>query len=49
VSSWRNFSHVKQEVEKLFDYPQQFARDMLDRIAHALRRRVVGYRISVAP
>jgi hypothetical protein len=49
VSSWRNFSHVKQKVEKLFDHSQQFARDMLDRIEHALRRRVVSYHISVTP
>jgi hypothetical protein len=27
-------------VEKLFDYPQQFAEDVFDRIEHALRRRV---------
>ena len=27
------------EVEKLFDYPQQFAEDIFDRIEHALRRR----------
>ena len=27
-------------MEQLFDYPQQFAEDMFDRIEHALRRRV---------
>jgi len=40
VSGWRKLPHLKPEVEKLFDYPQQFAEDIFDRIEHALRRRV---------
>jgi hypothetical protein len=40
VSGWRKLPHLKREVEKLFDYPQQFAEDVFDRIEHALRRRV---------
>jgi hypothetical protein len=40
VSGWRKLPHVTREVETLFDYPQQFAEDMFDRIEHALRRRV---------
>jgi hypothetical protein len=40
VSGWRKLPHLKREVEKLFDYPQQFAEDIFDRIEHALRRRV---------
>jgi hypothetical protein len=40
VSGWRKLPHLKQEVEKLFDYPQQFAEDVFDRIEHALRRGV---------
>jgi hypothetical protein len=40
VSGWRTLPHLKREVEKLFDYPQQFAEDIFDRIEHALRRRV---------
>src|SRR5687768_870263 len=40
VSGWRKLPHIKREVEKLFDYPQQFAEDIFDRIADALRRRV---------
>ena len=40
VSGWRKLPHLKPEVEKLFDYPQQFAEDVFDRIEHALRRRV---------
>ena len=42
VSGWRKLPHLKPEVEKLFDYPQQFADDVFDRIEHALRRRVSG-------
>jgi hypothetical protein len=40
VSGWRKLPHLKPEVEKLFDYPQQFAEEIFDRIEHALRRRV---------
>ena len=40
VSSWRKLPHLTPEVEKLFDYPQQFAEDVFDRIEEALRRRV---------
>jgi hypothetical protein len=42
VSGWRKLPHLKREVEQLFDYPQQFAEDIFDRIEHALRRRVSG-------
>jgi len=40
VTGWRKLPHLTQEVQKLFDYPQQFAEDIFDRIEHALRRRV---------
>jgi hypothetical protein len=40
VSGWRKLPHLKREVETLFDYPQQFAEDIFDRIEHALRKRV---------
>jgi hypothetical protein len=40
VSGWRKLPHLTPEVQKLFDYPQQFAEDMFDRIEQALRRRV---------
>jgi hypothetical protein len=40
VSGWRKLPHVKQEVAKLFEYPQQFAEDIFARIEHALRKRV---------
>ena len=40
VSGWRKLPHLKPEVEKLFDYPQQFAEDIFERIENALLRRV---------
>jgi hypothetical protein len=39
VSGWRKLPHLQREVERLFDYPQQFAEDIFDRIEQALRRR----------
>jgi hypothetical protein len=39
VSGWRKLPHLPREVETLFDYPQQFAEDIFDRIERALRRR----------
>jgi len=38
VSGWRKLPHIKPEVAKLFEYPQQFAEDIFARIEHALRR-----------
>jgi hypothetical protein len=40
VSGWRKLPHIKREVAKLFEYPQQFAEDIFARIEDALRRRV---------
>ena len=42
VSGWRKLPHLKRDVEKQFDYPQQFAEDIFDRIEQALRRRASG-------
>jgi hypothetical protein len=42
VSGWRKLPHLTQEVQRLFDYPQQFADDIFERIEQALRRRVSG-------
>jgi hypothetical protein len=42
VNGWRKLPHVNLDVQKLFDYPQQFADDIFDRIEHALRRRASG-------
>jgi len=40
VNGWRKLPHLKREVEKLFDYPHQFAEDIFERIQRALGRRV---------
>jgi hypothetical protein len=40
VSGWRKLPHLTREVQQQFDYPQQFAEDMFDRLEDALRRRV---------
>jgi hypothetical protein len=42
VSGLRRLPHLTPEVEKLFDYPQQFAEDIFVRIEQALRRRAAG-------
>jgi hypothetical protein len=39
VNGWRKLPHLKREVETQFDYPQQFAEDIFDRIERALRTR----------
>jgi hypothetical protein len=39
VTGWRKLPHITRDVEQLFDYPQQFAEDIFDRIEQALRRR----------
>jgi hypothetical protein len=36
VSGWRKLPHIKVEVQKLFEYPQQFAEDIFERIGSAL-------------
>jgi hypothetical protein len=40
VSGWRKLPHIDPEVARQFDYPQEFAEDIFDRLEHALRRRV---------
>jgi len=40
VSGWRQLPHLTREMAKQFDYPQQFAQDVFDRLEQALRRRV---------
>jgi hypothetical protein len=42
VTGWRKLPHLKRDVERLFDYPEQFAEEIFDRIASALRRCVSG-------
>jgi hypothetical protein len=40
VSGWRKLPHIKPEMAKLFEYPQNFAEDIFARIEHALQRHV---------
>jgi hypothetical protein len=39
VNGWRKLPHVDREVQRLYDYPQQFAEDVYGRIESELRRR----------
>jgi hypothetical protein len=39
VNGWRRLPHIDREVQRLYDYPQQFAEDVYDRIESELRRR----------
>ena len=39
VDGWRKLPHIDPEIQRLYDYPQQFAEDIYDRIGHELRRR----------
>lgn len=38
VNGWRNLPHIDREVQRLYDYPQQFAEDIYNRIESELRR-----------
>jgi len=38
VSGWRKLPHLTREVQKQFDYPQQFAEDVFNRLEQTLRR-----------
>jgi hypothetical protein len=42
VSGWRKLPHLSPDVQRLFDYPQQFAEDVFERIVRALQRRASG-------
>jgi hypothetical protein len=46
VSGWRKLPHLTPEVEKLFDYPQQFAEDIFDRLEQALRTRAADHEVD---
>jgi hypothetical protein len=39
VNGWRKLPHIAPGVQRLYDYPQQFAEDIYDRIEHELSRR----------
>jgi hypothetical protein len=43
VNGWRKLPHLTREVETLFDYPQQFAEGIFNRIENALRRRASSH------
>jgi hypothetical protein len=36
INGWRKLPHVNREVQELYEYPQQFAEDIFNRIEHAL-------------
>jgi hypothetical protein len=38
VNGWRQMPHIDREVQRLYDYPQQFAEDIYDRIGHELSK-----------
>jgi hypothetical protein len=40
VDGWRKLPHIDPAVQRLYDYPQQFAEDIYDRIGHEISRRV---------
>jgi hypothetical protein len=42
VNGWRTLPHLTPAVTRLFDYPQQFAEDVFNRIEQALRRQASG-------
>jgi hypothetical protein len=39
VNGWRKLPHIDREVQRLYDYPQQFAEDVYDRMETEFRRR----------
>ncbi len=36
VDGWRKLPHIDSEVQRLYEYPQQFAEDIYDRIGHEI-------------
>ena len=39
VDGWRKLPHIDPEVQRLYDYPQQFAEDIYGRMGHELQGR----------
>ncbi len=39
VNGWRNLPHIDREVQRSFEYPQQFAEELYGRIEREFRRR----------
>ena len=48
VSGWRKLPHLTREMERQFDYPQQFAEEVFARIEQALRRSVADREANAA-
>lgn len=46
VSGWRRLPHITAEVQKLYEYPQQFAEEIFLRIEQAIRGRVAGSAVN---
>jgi hypothetical protein len=42
VNDWRKLPHIKPDVVKQFEYPQQFAAAISARVEHALHRRIAA-------
>jgi hypothetical protein len=42
VKGWRKLPHLTREVEQRFDYPQQFAEEIFERLDRALSRRAAA-------
>ena len=38
VNGWRNLPHIDRAVQRVYEYPQQFAEDIYARLEHELRR-----------
>ncbi len=39
VNGWRRLPHIDREIQRLYDYPQQFAEEIYERIEGEFRRR----------
>jgi hypothetical protein len=48
VNGWRKLPHIDREVQRQWDYPQQFAEDMFARVEHALGKRASDGEASTA-
>lgn len=46
VNGWRKLPHVDEAVQKLYEYPQQFAEDFFARVDRALEQRVSGRQVG---
>jgi hypothetical protein len=48
VNGWRNLPHVDEAVQKLYEYPEQFAADFFARVDRALEMRVSDHDADAA-